>query len=510
MENIDNFVLKDNNSQDQDFLIENSYDFIEEGVILQFKIKNLTGNYFYNLNFQIIPPHEYDIDERNKFIEIIKPEEEIYTSFIIIPSHHGFSKIFGIISYLGEQNNLHVHQINPIEISIQCPLIAFNQISPDEIFKHRKLLKKVTKEIEIQGLNANDIFKLIVNNIKGLELPEIECKIEDYTAIYSGISKITQNKLVIQVQIIQEIIKIEIYMTNIQKAIGLMAYLNNLISLSISSYQNLQGKIDKISNKIMKISICSKKFYDLFDLCEQNWELVEIIIFLDELIKNLERDFPSIEFINLLKVTRKNLRFSRNKNYKINHNRALDLEYIILFCLNELIKTAKNDLELFEETFSDNLNQIKVLKTIYQQLSDQYILKEEIYSRKILILLVIIEKLSGLTMFQHFFSNYKLEANLVTGLLHAIKDFGEELSQSKSKINKISFKYFEIDMIEGRKNAIISIISRGKTTDMMITRLKKFLNYFEKTFSDDLKKWNKNSKIFDKISDHINEIFFNR
>ena len=501
-------AIRYNNTLDSDLLIENSYDFMEEGINFRIKLKNLRKNDIKNINILIIPNQDIDIDERFKFIELMKPDEELNVSFIFIPQVHGIAKLYSIISYIDNNDFLQIHQMNPIEIQIQCPLFAFDRASPDEIFKHRKLLKRVMKDIDMQEIPADDIFKTIIENIKALELPEIECDLKAHVATYSGISKITQNKLIIRVKIVQNAINLRIYMTDIQKAIGLMAYLSNIISTSISLNKNLQGNIEKISNKIMKLSVLSKRFCDLFELCEINWNLIDILDLLDELIKNIEQNLPYLGILPLLKGTYRNLKFSRNKKYKINNNRAIDLEYVILNCLDELNKAIKNDLEIFKEAFSANQEQYSILTNLNQQMHCQKDIKEEIYSRKILILLVITEKLSGLSIFEHFFSNYILQANLVSGLLHAIKDFSEEVSRKKSKVNKLSFRFFEIDMYEGSKDCVISIVSRGKTTEKMALRLKKYLGYFEKTFKDELKKRNKNLKLFEEASHNIDDIFF--
>ncbi|MEX2718940.1 MAG: hypothetical protein Q6353_011160 [Candidatus Sigynarchaeum springense] len=125
--------------------------------------------------------------------------------------------------------------------------------------------------------------------------------------------------------------------------------------------------------------------------------------------------------------------------------------------------------------------------------------------------LMVIMKSSGACVVSRAYSQMQLDADLISGFLHAIATFGKEVggdrgAQKKESGEAIVFDYqdFKILLQEGSQ-VRLALILNGPPTAGLKDRAKRFVTRFEATY--DLQNWRGNLEIFNGVDTYIEEAF---
>lgn len=249
-----------------------------------------------------------------------------------------------------------------------------------------------------------------------------------------------------------------------------------------------------------------QKFITLFDYCEERRTPDEILILIKEIKVKLEKDFPESSIIEKLKEWIQKLgdicRADTNTLEKI----SIELELSILDFLSELNRVIYENLKFYEETFAEQKAQLKQLYDLIEEQTPLITSLEKKYSQNILQYLMIIEKNSGISLYEYNFTGSDLDPIIVSGFLTAIQYFGSEIAKEETAITKLAYKNFEIALDEKEK-VRGAIILKGTPAESIIKKLEIFVAEFEKRFKNQLENWDKNISYFKKADDLIKRIF---
>ncbi|GAG89325.1 unnamed protein product, partial [marine sediment metagenome] len=162
----------------------------------------------------------------------------------------------------------------------------------------------------------------------------------------------------------------------------------------------------------------------------------------------------------------------------------MKIEHDTLAYLEKVGNLIKSNLDMYRSAFQDDTKIVPMIEEKYGNLIG--ILKdlEKKYSKRILKFLLVINNLSGLTMFQHAFAKGVIDSDLISGFLTAIQSFGMELStEGSSEMTKLAYKNFEIELNVGDHIRAALFLS-GEASKFLVRNLVTFINDFERTYGD--------------------------
>ena len=327
------------------------------------------------------------------------------------------------------------------------------------------------------------------------------------TAEYSGYPKGINENLLIDVKIIEQEAIITAWARKIQNATAFLTYFNIMLVNVFDSISKMEDKIKKLnqivqdSNKILKILIT------LFNHFEKNWQVGEVIFLLKDIRSQIEEKMPTSFVIK--KIEDWILTFDKqygNGITEIPERFVIDLEYEILDWLFEINKIAFNNTDLYLQTFPELSTQIQIHMNRLQTNFPLFAELEQNYIRNILQYLIVIEKETGLMIFQENFAPAAIEVSLISGFLNAIQEFGTQMLQDASSMRRLSYKNYEI-LLDDETDIIAAILLKGKPSDNISKRLRIFVTEFESHFKNEIKIWNGNLRYFFPAREMVKKIF---
>lgn len=483
--------------------IKRAFDYVGGGIHFKVALQNISSAVLTDINVTLIPAAQYEIVERLKIIDLLKPGESRGIDFNLTPLACGKSKIFGSCSFIDAFGSLHTLTIPPKEVWIKCPLVAPKKASFSEMEGLKRELQKGTAKIPFK-LNEKIAFNVMIDQISALDLTEI--KLQHFKGIYSGIAKITSDIMIIESEVNENNIILNVWTKDIQQATGFLAYLKNLIKMALENAGKIEGKTEKISEKILNSSAIFQRLILLFDYCEENWTMGEIIILMKEVKAKIESKFQSSYIAEKLGNWIDELTSNYQEKEVIPEKLTTNLEFQLMNWLAELNRIAIDNLEIFVRTFPEKDHEILQLHNLVKENAPLLIYLENKYTKRILQYLITIEKASGICLFEYSFTKSSLSTNLISGFLTAIRDFGSEISSQETAITKLAYKDFEIVLEEGEK-ATSALILKGSPPDNLIKKLKSFISEFEQKYKGELTNWDR-QVIFKGKSDELAKKIF--
>lgn len=480
-----------------------AYDYVGGAIRFKIAVQNISDTVLTDVNITLIPAEQYEILERIKDIAILKPNESRGVDFELIPSTCGKSKLFGSCTFIDPYGNPHSLAIPPKEIWIKCPLVEPRKSTISEIESLKKDLKKGTAKIPFT-IDENSAFDLMIGQISALDLSEVV--VGKLMGLYSGIAKVTNDLMIIESKVDKKNAYLTVWTKDLKQATGFLAYLKNLINIAFETALKIEGKIEKISQKILDSNEIIQRFNSLFNYCEEQWTIGEIIILVKEIKSKMEKAFPESSIIEKLKNLIEELENIYQEETIISEKMSIEIEFKILNWLSELNQVACNNLITYEQAFPEQKTQIKQCNELIEEKYLLIELCEKKYNEKILQYLMVINKNSGLSLYEHNFKEKALNPNLVSGLLTGIQSFGSELANEETSMTRLAYKNFEI-AIEERDKVRGSLILKGSPTESITKTLKLFTLKFELKFKNELENWKGNVTIFGTASELIKEIF---
>ncbi|NHI91248.1 MAG: hypothetical protein EAX96_02010 [Candidatus Lokiarchaeota archaeon] len=476
-------------SQESKDLIEikREYDFVGGEIRFKAAIRNISNTVVTDINVTLIPTSQYEIVDRLKVVDILRPGESRGVDFYLTPLTCGQSKVFGSISYMDPFGNPQTATISPKDIWIKCPLVIPKTSSIDEIEKVKKQLQKGETKISFK-IDQTSAFNIVLDQISALDLSEIKVDENNFTTIHSGLAKVTNDNMIIESKIEGNHVVLIVWTRDMKQATGFLAYIKNLILMTFESHSKLEGKIEKISQKILDTDEIFKRLITLFDYCDNrdDWKIGDILILINEIKSKMERSIPGSSIIIKMKDWIEDLGVKREGD-SLNEKPRNDLEYDIITWISELNRIGCNQLEIYQSSFPEKKIQIENLCTLTNNQEEQLSYIEKKYVINILQYIMVIAKGVGLSIYQFdFTTGSEVDPDLISGFLTAIQDFGMEISRGEDTLmKKLAYKNFQIELDDGEYTKV-ALILKGEPIEFIMKRLKSFIVEFEGMFKENL------------------------
>ncbi|TFF86311.1 MAG: hypothetical protein EU551_01815, partial [Promethearchaeota archaeon] len=345
------------------------YDYLGGNIRFKIAIQNHTPMTISNVNTMLTATSQYDVDEKIKSVDFLVPGESRGVDFILSPSTCGKSKVYATVSYSDGHGDPQSIVVKPKEIWVKCPLVKPRKILSDEIEKWKEDLQKGTHIIECEDLQAKKLFEVAYNQVKTLDLEQTILDRNNLRCVFSGIAKVTNTRMMVEIHIfLEKRIIINIWADNLKQATGFLAYLKNLINLGLDSAQKLSGKVENLGKKILKLFEISDRLYKLFQLCEENWIISEIIIMLKEIKKKLNIFFPDLEIIDNISSIIELFVDNVNVGEEIDDNSSLSIQIELNKWLDNIINLLKSNVDVFNDTFKEEKDQCDLINSMFKKL----------------------------------------------------------------------------------------------------------------------------------------------
>ncbi len=286
-----------------------------------------------------------------------------------------------------------------------------------------------------------------------------------------------------------------------QNISGLMQLVERT-ALTFSHSERLKEK--KISQKILSsVDLCDKLFR-LYSSCVQDADIQRIYEILKDIGIKLHKLFPDIDVVNSIQEKMSELEAIPSKGLLASF--ASELQFQILTWIGRVFNITISNRNLYREMVgvsNETLERIEIeLKNIFNRLKS-----EEInYSKQVLAYLIVINKKSGIPLYQWNFIEAAFDSTLVGGFLTAIQSFGSEITREKTSMEKLAYKNFEINFEDG-KYVRCALILRGPLTQLLLKRMKGFVLDFEKQFEKNLIEDRGNLSLFNSTDKLIQKYF---
>jgi len=484
------------------------YDYVGGDIRFKVAVRNETQTIISKISVILNPSTQYRINERIQEIDVLTPGESRGVDFTLIPLTCGKSKVFGTLSYVDAFGKPHSQTISEKEIHIKCPLVTPKKATKMDIENWKKSLLRGSTKIHYFNISGAQAFRIACDQVSALDLAEVDSDYEKLIATYSGVAKVTGNSMVVEINNDNSDIQIQVWTSDMKQATGFIAYIKNLINVSLEVAQKLQLKVEKMGQTILDCFDISERMCRFYECCEEREIIHEITLLLGELIAKIERSFPDLKILEDIKnsLTKlENFRFGDSINDKL----AIQLEMNVIDWLKELLKIIQNNAKTYQETFKDQDISFNKIKERIEQLEERINKNEERFSINILRYLMVIDQKSGLTLFNHGFGDFQFDSDLVSGFLTAIQSFGTEISQKSTQMKKLAYQDFEISMDDGEKIRVALVLA-GPITSYLESKLKEFISIFESRFANELQNWSGDVSEFHVMNPIADEIFMGK
>ncbi len=485
--------------------VKREYDYLGGNIRFKIAVRNHSKTIVSKIRVMLTPTDQFKYESEVKAVDNLGPGESRGVDFLLTPMTCGKSMVYGTVSYMdayGKPNSL---TVNPKEIWVKCPLVTSVKAELKDLLDWQASLQSGMASLSFEQLTKTNAFELVTNQISALDLAVVTFDDEQFKAIYSGIAKVTSTKMIVEVETYEDTIKLVVWASSLNQVTGFLAYIKNLIVVSLEMAKGIKVKEEKFSQQILSAFEFSDRLIQLFEYCEANWNLSDVIILLKEIVSRAQRDLPSLplELGNWISELEQKL----EPEAVLWDQSAINLELETMRDLEKVSDLIRSNLEMYKAAFQEDIQNIRNIEDRYQELLYTIRDIEKKYSKRILIYLLIIDSNSGITLYEHGFADKDLDPDLVSGFLTAVQSFGVELtSDQEAGMKKLAYKNFEIEMNVGdRIRAALFLI--GESTKYLIKAVVELINKFEQTYEDALKDWHGDITQFENASGIVKKIF---
>ncbi|MHA1264514.1 MAG: hypothetical protein ACTSRS_04685 [Candidatus Helarchaeota archaeon] len=483
-------------------LVKRAYDYVGGDVRFKVVVENKSKEILKDIAVQLNVKEQFSVPETLKTVNILEPEESRGVDFLLTPLTCGKSNIYGIVTYQDSFSNTFTTEIKPVLVQIKCPLVTPRIFKLLEILKMKDRFQLSHTEILYVGLNRLTAFKIARDQIASLDLSEVEEGADEYSALFTGEAKVTGHPLLVDLHVNSKI-EIDVYMGDVKQATGFLAYIKNLINMALNYSLQISTSVEKIKKTIFNGFEFSARLSELFDLCEQQESIDDILLILKELQIKSNSYFQDEKLTSSLTARFNELEKLQNK--EIYSRTYLNLQYDVQIWMDTVIRFAETNAKIYYESTIDQSTRDEISNGIVQ-LKKELNRMAEIYSRKILFTLMLIHKNSGLNLYTYNFSEISMDSDLISGFLHAIQSFGTELSKETTQIKRLSYEHFEIELLDGGMT-VAALITYGIPNQMTNLALQRFIQRFEEQFSAEIASFRGNVLQFEPAKEMVKNIF---
>ncbi len=481
------------------------YDYLGGNIRFKIAVRNITPTMVSKVRVMLTPTDQFRYEADVKAIDTLSPGESRGVDFLLTPMTCGKSQVFATVSYVdayGKPNSL---TVAPKEIWVKCPLVSSVKAEMKELLDWQAGLQSGMSSLSFEGLSKESAFGIVSDQISALDLSLVQVDDAQLKAIYSGEAKVTNTKIIVEVETYEDAVKLVVWASDLKQVTGFMAYIKNLVNIALGMSKTLRMKEEKVGEKLLNAFEFVERLIQLFEYAEQNWALSEVLILLKEVSRRIQRDLTSLPMDIRQWVTRFEDKITPEA--MLTEQEATQLEYDTFVYLEKVADLIQSNLEMYKSAFQEDTKIIPMIEEKYKDLMTILADLEKRYSKRTMKFLLIIDNTSGLTIFQQAFSEAMMDSDLVSGFLTAIQSFGTEFSADGStEMKKLAYKDFEIEMNIGDHIRAALFLS-GPTSKYLVGSLVKFITAFEKTYEENLTAWSGDVSLFEDAGELVARIF---
>jgi DNA-binding transcriptional ArsR family regulator len=458
------------------------YDYFGGNIRYKVAVQNSTKMTVSKIDILITATSQYALDDKVKTIDYLVPGETRGVDFILTPLQCGKSQVYATVAYTDGTGKPQSLVVQPKEVWIKCPLVSPQKVMENQIVEWKKNLQKGTSTIQFKSLSPKQVFEVAHNQIMALDLAEAIYDNTNFKCTFSGLAKVTSTKMMVEASIASDLLVLHVWADDMKQATGFLAYLRNLINVALESAQKLMGRVDQLGQKILNIFEIANRIRQLDEYSENLWIISEILIILREIKSRLNRIFPDLEITDQIANWIETLEKNFNVGDSIRENDGLRLQTSMQAWLGQIIRLTKSNIDNFNETFNEQETQITHFKSLLANLEKYNLELIEKIIRKILVHIIIIDKKSGLCLFNSNFQKAKADIDIMSGFLTAIQQFGAEFTQETTSVRKIEYHGFEINLENGQCIRA-ALILNGAAPEVLRKNLTTFTKEFEEKYT---------------------------
>ncbi|MFX1295604.1 MAG: hypothetical protein ACFFD2_12235, partial [Promethearchaeota archaeon] len=488
--------------------VKRDYDYLGSDIRFKVALRNITKTTISKISVLLNVPDQFRIERNVKNVEILNPNETRGVDFLFTPLACGKGQIFGTVSYTDAFGEPHSVIIRSKEIWVKCPLVKSKKTSVHEAEIWREELQKNTTTINTAGITKLEAFRIGCDQITALDLAEVEQNEEKLKATFSGIAKVTGDRLLVEVSIHEDNLILDVFTSDQKQATGFLAYMRNLIKMSLDVSKKLRIKSEKLGIKVLTAFQIAQSFFNICDHCEIHVPICDFLLQLREIQVKTQKEFPEINFLPEIATWYEELEMI-DENEPIPESKANLLEYDILQWIKEVENLAEHYSKIYLESFdTPDVSQEKKITNGIENIRKETERVTKTYSLRIPHYLLIISKLSGLCLYSYKFNIGKFDPDLISGFLSAIQSFGIEFSSSTevTGMRRLSYKNFEITLEEG-EHVRAALVSTGKITNFLENQLRDFLKVFSDQFQETLSNFDGDVAQFKSTKEIVKKFF---
>ena len=174
---------------------------------------------------------------------------------------------------------------------------------------------------------------------------------------------------------------------------------------------------------------------------------------------------------------------------------ANELEFKCLTWLHKVHELIQYNIKTYQETFDDLSNISEEFIAGSKVIADRITQREKDYALGVLSYLMILDKKSGICVFEKNIGDLRINPDLIGGFLHALQSFGLEISKSDDAMKRLTYENYQFQ-IETGNFVRTALILRGTPNPYITTTLERFVKEFEQNFGVDLKVFSGNMDQF--------------
>jgi len=181
------------------------------------------------------------------------------------------------------------------------------------------------------------------------------------------------------------------------------------------------------------------------------------------------------------------------------------LQFDLQTWMESIIIFAETNAKIYYESAIDQATRDEIAREAIRLKENLYQIALQ-YSKRILYTLMLIHKNTGLSLFNFNFSEKLLDSDLISGFLQAISSFGAEISRQETKMKRLSYETFEIELTDG-STTVGALVTSGLPNYLTSTALAQFVQRFETRYKKELEFFSGNVSQFALAGELIREIF---
>jgi hypothetical protein len=493
-------------AQSDQIEIKREYDYLGGQIRFKFAVRNFSNMAIHNIGVNINPSDQFVPDTPQQTIANLPPNTTRGLDFLLSPLACGQSKVFGSVTYEDAYGKVHSIPVQPKEISIKCPLVQPLMATQSEVNDWIKNLKRGAGQITYSSIPDREAFRIGREQVSALDLNEIKADPDQMWGLYSGQVKVTGKNMVVKLSVANPHIVLEVWAEDLNQTTGFIAYITNMINIALEGTYKLVRKTEDVTNKIINLMKLGRTADEIFLVCTQLGQTKDITDRLTGMQQVIEQLFPDSPLIPPMKAWNSKLQSTFESSAPLDPSIATELQSKAIEWLQKICELYQHHMKTYQETFDD-----------YNQISEEFtsglaLMKERVathektYGLGLLSFILVLDKKSGLTIFERNLGDLKINPDLVGGFLHALQSFGFEISAKETSMKTLSYENYQFQ-IETGDYVRAALILRGVPNAFIISKLQDFVKQFEQIFGEKVLHFSGDMETFTPANSLFDQIF---